>query len=143
MKNKFFDLPVKVEGVLYHIIDGKTYILCLKRSEQDGGFWQPITGTNQSNESLEETLVREINEEVGLEKDQIEIEQMYFYFNWTKKALMIHEYVYSVKVDSVNQINLSDEHVDYKWISIDEAIDLFEKNNNKNALVEFKKSHKS
>jgi dihydroneopterin triphosphate diphosphatase len=134
----YFDLPIRLEGILYRYTNkseiNSYQFLCLKRSEKDEGFWQPVTGTNQSNESLLQTLNREIVEEAGLNSDDFEIKNMFYQFTWEKRNMVIYEYCYAVHVDSEAIIKLSDEHVEYKWLNLDEAITRYEKQNNKNAL---------
>lgn len=135
MKN--FDLPIKVEAIVYYIDDNKIRnFLALKRSLEDGGFWQPITGTLEATDSIEDCLIREINEEIGLTKEDIlSISDCIYNFKWNKKSIgEIYEYVFAVEVRKSSQIKLSDEHVEYKWGIKDAIRDIYEMLDNKIAM---------
>lgn len=130
------ELPIKVQGVIYAEENKKRNYLIIKRCENDGGFWQGITGTVEEGELLEDCLTREIKEELGIEKEDIaKISQILQTIQWRKQnGFVITEYVYAVKIDRGQEILLSDEHVEYKWCDFDEAYDTLGKENNKNTL---------
>src|ERR1035437_8497321 len=116
MKN--FELPIKVEAIVYFIDDnGVKFFLAIKRSEEDEGFWQPVTGTLESIDNIEGCLIREINEEIGLTREDIvSISDCIYDFVWNKKSIgEINEYVFAVEVKRLAQIKLSAEHVEFKW----------------------------
>jgi 8-oxo-dGTP pyrophosphatase MutT (NUDIX family) len=135
MKN--FDLPIKVEAIVYYTDDnGIKKFLAIKRSIEDGGFWQPVTGTLEALDNIENCLTREINEEIGLAKeDIISISDCIHHFKWNKKSIgEIYEYVFAVEVKKTSQIKLSEEHVEYKWGEKDVINDIYEMPENKIAL---------
>jgi 8-oxo-dGTP pyrophosphatase MutT (NUDIX family) len=135
MKN--FELPIKVEAIVYFIDDnGVKFFLAIKRSEEDGGFWQPVTGTLESTDNIEGCLIREINEEIGLvREDIISISDCIYHFVWNKKSIgEINEYVFAVEVKRLSQIKLSTEHVEFKWGTKDEIKDTYEMSDNKIAI---------
>lgn len=135
-----FKLPIKFEGILFCKKDGEFKFLLVKRIPEDGGFWQPITGTLESNESLTECIYREIEEEININKNQItSITDMFYQFTWMKnKDTQISEYVFGVELPDTIDIKLGNEHDDYRWCSYDEAQEILEKDNNKKAFMEFK-----
>jgi dihydroneopterin triphosphate diphosphatase len=136
--SKTFELPIKLEGILFTLVDKQIKFLLLKRSPEDGGFWQPLTGTLDSDESLISCLKREVSEEIGVKESQIqEITDMFYSFTWEKKGKLIYEYVYGVRLNPEQVITLSTEHTEYKWCDFDQAIELLTKDNNKNAFKEF------
>lgn len=59
--------PIEMESVqvLLRTLEGE-YLL-LKRTERDGGFWQPVTGLIEFGESPVEAALREVREETGLD----------------------------------------------------------------------------
>ena len=131
-------LPIKVNAIIYRINDGKKEFLILKRCEQDGSFWQTLTGTvDDIKESLQNCLIREIEEEAGLAKNILNISDLIYTFTWLKDKKLINEFVLKVLVAKNSRVTLSKEHVDYKWCLLPKAIDLVEKTNNKKALKSF------
>ncbi len=62
------ELPIKTQGIIFKKENDIIKYLLLKRTEKDGGFWQPMTGTLNDGESLKECLMRELEEETGIEK---------------------------------------------------------------------------
>lgn len=128
------ELPIKVQGVMYSRNKEKLEYLIIKRSANDGGFWQGVTGTLEEGETLINCLIREIREELGIEniKNISEIKQT---IQWAKQnGFMITEYVFAVELDKNSKIILSEEHDDCKWCSFEEAYKNLEKENNKNTL---------
>lgn len=138
--SKVFELPIKVEAIPY-VKKGDGYkFLIIKRVSEDGGFWQPVTGTVESSESLVDCVYREIAEEIGVQKEKaLGISDMFYAFSWKKGDRLIYEYVYGVELKREIKVNLSFEHDDYRWCGFDEAIEALEKDNNKKAYQEFKK----
>ncbi len=135
MKN--FDLPIIVESIIYYVDKhGVRNYLAIKRCLEDGGFWQPVTGTLESGENLEDCLFREIEEEIGLsKKDVISVSNCIYHFTWTKKIIgEVNEYVFAVEVQSEFQVKLSTEHVEYRWGKKEEIKNLYKMNDNKIAL---------
>jgi dihydroneopterin triphosphate diphosphatase len=133
-------LPIRFEAIPF-VKKGSTFkFLLVKRVPRDGGFWQPITGTLEANESLFECLYREMEEEVLIVNTEIKnVTDMFYTFTWQKGNTVITEYVFGVELLTERKVKLSDEHEDQKWCSFDQAIKLLEKENNKNAFKEFKK----
>lgn len=139
MATQHFNLPIKFEAIPFVETEGGTRFLLVRRIPEDGGFWQPITGTLQSDESLIDCLYREIQEEIGIGRsDIVSVTDMFRSFTWMKGDITITEFVYGVEFKSEYAIQLGSEHDAYKWCSFDEALSLLEKENNKKALVEFK-----
>ncbi len=135
MKN--FDLPIKVEAIVYYTDENDIKnFLAVKRSPEDGGFWQPVTGTLEAIDNIENCLTREINEEIGLEtEDIISISDCIYNFKWNKKSIgEIYEYVFAVEVKKSAQIKLSEEHVEYRWGTKDVIRDIYEMPDNKIAI---------
>lgn len=136
---QYFDLPIKFEAIPFVKTNNGIRFLLVRRTPEDGGFWQPITGTLQSNESLIDCLYREVQEEINVGRSEIkEVSNMFYSFVWMKGPITITEFVYGVELDEERNITLGAEHDAYRWCSFDEALSLLEKENNKKALLEFK-----
>lgn len=130
------ELPIKIQTILYRIENNIPLILVIKRSPEDGNFWQTITGTLEMNESIITSRNRELEEEVGI-TDAVYDEQEVNRFSWQKKDWVVVEIVYSA-ITQTREVKLSLEHTEYKWLPIDEAIDLVEKVQTKECLAKFK-----
>jgi len=128
------ELPIKIQSIIYNNgLDGLK-VLLLKRSSEDGAFWQTVTGTLEINESILESRIRELKEETGIE--EVNFSDEIYRFSWTKKDYTVVELVYAAEVFSLN-ITISPEHTEYIWLPVKEAIDKVEKQNTKDSLNEF------
>lgn len=129
------ELPIKTQGIIFKRENNVIKYLLLKRTKGDGGFWQPMTGTLNDGESLEECLIREMEEETGI-KEYAQIIKNVDKFEWIKpeKGTMI-EYVFGIEVDKDVEVKISDEHDAYIWCSFDEALKKLEKINNRNSFT--------
>lgn len=99
-------------------------ILILKRTPERSGYWQPVSGGIEYGEEPIETVKREVFEEVGLENVKNIIDLRYeFTYRETKNGELMNmkDICFAVEVDDVFQVQLSDEHEEYKWCSVDEA----------------------
>ena len=57
----------QIEVIVFKKDEKENYkFLLLKRIKSRGGFWQPITGGIEGDESEEEAMKREIKEEIGV-----------------------------------------------------------------------------
>ena len=136
------ELPIKVECIVFQENQkDDIQVLALKRSPEDGGFWQPITGTLHDGESLDECMIRELSEETSILVEHILEKRNFFYsFQFQKGTIWQTEFVSAVSVKPSTPIKLSAEHTEYRWVNIPDALTLFSKENNKNALLEFVKT---
>lgn len=116
----------KVQGIIYHKSDAGINILGLHRTPEEGGFWQPLTGTVEEGESYLDCLVRELGEEVGItEAEVISIEGPINSFEWSRNDMLYKEEVYAVCVAPDVNLTLSEEHDEYKWFTPTEAKETF------------------
>ena len=128
------ELPIKTQGIIFNRSKNKITYLLLKRTKEDGGFWQPMTGTQNDYESLKDCLLRELKEETGIKK-HIQIINNVDKFEWIdKKGKIISEYVYGVEVGKV-KVKLSEEHDKFIWLPFAQAKRKLEKENNKRSLT--------
>lgn len=88
-----------------------------------------MTGAVHENESLVNTIKREIKEECGIDStDVIKIEGPLYEFAWKKGETNIKEFVYAVEVKSGLEVRLSpDEHDDYLWCDRESLLKTLEK----------------
>ena len=105
---------IGVKGVI--LVEDR--VLLLKRSDEDGSFWEIPGGRMEAGEAIEQTLRRELQEELpGIAR--IEVGQILH-------AARVHDdgpglvlLFYRVRAD-VPEIVLSDEHIGYCWAGPDD-----------------------
>lgn len=117
-------IPVRshiVSGVLLSRQDGEIKILLMKRVK--GNFWCHIAGKVETAETAVQAIVREIKEET-----QVQVSELYsadyleqFYEADQNVIEMIP--VFLVYCTEHQQIVLNDEHSEYAWFSLQEAIE--------------------
>lgn len=116
----------KVQGIVYHQDGAALHILCLHRTALEGGFWQPLTGTVEDNESYERCLVRELKEETGILNEHImHTTGPLKTFRWNRDGVEYEEQVYGVQVSPKTQVSLSTEHDEYQWLTPERAKEIF------------------
>ncbi|MFA5178012.1 MAG: NUDIX pyrophosphatase [Candidatus Paceibacterota bacterium] len=105
--------------------EGKELIfLILKRNPQKGGFWQPITGGVEENETFEEAAIREVGEEIGITHD-IKLIDIGYSFEFIDNNKNHIEKVFGLEISPETDIVLSEEHTEFKWVNGQVAIDQF------------------
>ncbi len=124
----------QVEIIVFKIVDTKLLFLMLKRNEQRGGFWQPVTGGVEAGENLIQAVNRELQEETGI-IDYLRILDDVYYFEFdTIECGTLKEYVFGIQVAPNIDVEISYEHTDMKWCTIEESLALLKYESNKNAL---------
>ncbi|MEZ9487216.1 NUDIX hydrolase [Vibrio breoganii] len=111
-----------VSGVALSKIDGETKMLLMKRVK--GGFWCHVAGSIEHDETAVEAIIREFDEET-----QIQVTDLYnaqFLEQFFEASVNVIELIpVFVVLCSVNQeVDLNDEHTEYKWCSLSEALEL-------------------
>tara|TARA_Y100000294_G_scaffold176772_1_gene200155 strand:+ start:3840 stop:4247 length:408 start_codon:yes stop_codon:yes gene_type:complete len=100
------------------------------------GHWDFPKGHIEENETAIEALKREVEEETGI-KD-IEIlesfkEHIHYFFRF-KKELISKNVVFYLAKTKTKQIKLSSEHIGFKWLPYDKAVEKSTFKNAKNIL---------
>ena len=123
-----YKIPVSVLVVIY-TADGQ--VLLMERADAPG-FWQSVTGSQDPGETLEQTAIREVHEETGLDATQFEltpwdIETRYeIYERWRHRYApgVTHntEHVFGLKLPAPLPVALApDEHVRHLWLPWERA----------------------
>jgi dATP pyrophosphohydrolase len=108
--------------------------LIIHRVPDDGGFWQPVTGGIDEGELPRETVIREIAEEIGIEEllhVSDELERRAWQTDGESEGMDI---VHAVEVAQHAEVVLSDEHDDFRWLPLEEAIVFLKFEGNKQSL---------
>ena len=116
-------IPVSVLVVI-HTQDGQ--VLLMERTDAPG-FWQSVTGSQDEGETLEETAIREVREETGLDAAQFELTRWdmstryEIYERWRHRYApgVTHntEHVFGLKLPAALPVTLAPrEHLRYEWL---------------------------
>ena len=130
MPEKIYKLPISVLVVVY---TPALEVLMLERADRPD-FWQSVTGSSTAGEALEQTAVRELREETGLEAATYELtdwgrhNDFEIYLHWRHRYApgVTHnrEHVFGLEVPAPLPIALAlREHLRYAWLPWREAAD--------------------
>tara|TARA_Y100000748_G_scaffold136828_1_gene114782 strand:+ start:551 stop:1012 length:462 start_codon:yes stop_codon:yes gene_type:complete len=120
-------------NMIIRVIDAYVYIptndgllfLLLKRAKTKmyEHIWQGVAGKIEKGEKSWETAKRELKEETGLKPNKMFIVDHVskFYEQIDDRINLVP--VFGIEVNK-QEVILSDEHSEYKWVTIDEALDL-------------------
>jgi dihydroneopterin triphosphate diphosphatase len=123
-----YKLPVSVLVIVH---TPELEVLLIERADR-AGFWQSVTGSQIEGESLEQTAVRELREETGIDAgvyslaDWQKQNRYEIYAHWRHRYApdVTHntEHVFAVEVPGRIGVRLSPrEHVAYAWLPWREA----------------------
>ena len=116
------------------VVDGLLFLL-LKRNLNKiyEHLWQGVAGKIEEGETSSEAAIRELKEETGLSPMNM------FVADHVSKFYEVHGDrinlvpVFGIEVDS-EIINLSEEHISYKWVDINEALNTLVWNGQKKGI---------
>lgn len=126
-----YKIPVSVLVVIY-TADGQ--VLLMERADAPG-FWQSVTGSQDAGETLEQTAIREVREETGLDATVFELvswdreTRFEIYARWRHRYApgITHntEHVFGLKLPAPQPVFLAPrEHLRYQWMPWAEAADI-------------------
>jgi dATP pyrophosphohydrolase len=115
--------PVSVLVVVY---TRELHVLMLERADRPG-FWQSVTGSQNGEETLSETAVRELAEETGIDARRYQLidwqkqNRYEIYLHWRHRYApgVTHndEHVFGLEVPGFVDVKLSPrEHTAYAWL---------------------------
>ncbi|MBE7526969.1 MAG: dihydroneopterin triphosphate diphosphatase [Nitrosomonas sp.] len=136
-----YKLPVSVLVVI-HTADFQ--ILLLERADHPG-YWQSVTGSQDPGETLQQTAVREIREETGLNAADYDLSnwqiqnryEIYEEWSWRYPPGTVYniEHVFGLMLPKTMPITVSPrEHLDYIWLPWQEAADKVFSSSNAHAI---------
>lgn len=128
------DIKEKVEVIVFRTLNREREFLVLKRREEKGGAWQPVTGGVEKKEEVLDAVKRELEEETGIKEYIRIIDKVHFFKYKNEDGVVLDEYVFGVEVSPDVKVKISEEHIDLRWCSFGEAISLLKHEDNKMAL---------
>lgn len=116
------DSLYKVWVIVYRQLEDGIELLLLKPNpepDMDRDFYV-ITGGIEQGETVKEAAMRETHEEIGVEPlSIIDLNNSFEYTN-IRNGLKVTERCFLAKVSNGSNITLNEEHIAYKWVSIEE-----------------------
>ncbi|MHA6531208.1 NUDIX hydrolase [Paenibacillus sp. BAC0078] len=126
----------------YKITFSKHLLFSILKREGEG-YWQWIAGGGEENESIIQAAKREAFEEAGIDPEcnfmkldslaMVPVTHFKAFKNRTD-IFVIPEYCFGVNVH--DEILLSAEHTEYRWVNFETAMQLLKWDSNKTALWE-------
>jgi 8-oxo-dGTP pyrophosphatase MutT (NUDIX family) len=98
-------------------------VLLLRRPEKRGGREHPVTGKADVQESPSECAEREALEETGLRGELVDLK---FSHRYREKQRDLEEHAFLLRVAKGSELELSGEHVSWRWVSPKEAREALE-----------------
>lgn len=105
------------------------------------GKWTFPKGLKEKDESDEETALRETREETGIAKLKLVegfVHDSKFFYRWEGEFISKHATFFLVEALD-DEVKVSFEHEDYRWVAVDEALNLLKIKDYKEMLI---KAHK-
>ena len=130
------DVTVRVvDCYVYRQTDDGLKFLLMKRNLNKiyENLWQGVAGKIEDGETAPEAAIRELKEETGLDPVNM------FVADHVSRFYEVHEDrvnlvpVFGMEVDS-DEVMLSEEHIDFKWVTIKEALNTLVWNGQKKGI---------
>ena len=121
-------------------------VLLLERADHPG-YWQSVTGSCETDETLFETAIREVREETGLDARQYtltdwqtqNIYEIYPHWRYRYPPDVTHntEHVFGLELPHVVSVQLAPrEHLNYQWLAWQDAAEKVFSPSNRAAILE-------
>lgn len=135
-----FEKEDYIISVTCWIINSDKKILLTRRKldKSSGGMWEPTTGLVKSEESSLQAIIRELNEEIGIEVENSEIKLVKEIIEHGQKCNYFRD-IYILKKDlDLKMIDFKDgEVIDAKYVTISELKDMINKKESFEYLLYF------
>jgi 8-oxo-dGTP diphosphatase len=121
-------------GIAALVWDGaaERYLLLKRSPRKDfgAGNWECVTGRVDQGESFEDALRREVWEEVGLVVQPLfMIGTTHFYQGEQRPENELVGVIYCCQLAEATAVQLSQEHSEYRWLTLEEALTLLSSTN--------------
>jgi dATP pyrophosphohydrolase len=115
----------QIDSYIYRNTDAGPIYLMLKRStgKHYEHLWQGVAGKIEKGETAVQTVVRELEEETGKKPKKLFVADHIASFYDARNDRIQMVPVFGIEVEN-SDVQLSDEHSEYKWVSFEEALTL-------------------
>ena len=105
------------------ILSAEKKVLMLKG--RSGEHWTFVGGKVEVNETPQETCIREVSEEIGIALTDIQLEDVFFRWNWADADILVG-ILYSATLPAIPEMIVAKENEidEYAWVS-EENLDRF------------------
>lgn len=103
--------------------DRRLYYLLLQRPQKVGGWWGVVTGSVEQGETVRQAAERETQEETGV-RDFLAVIDLDYTHTFRKRGHTYQEPYFAIEVPPGSTTRLSDEHVAYRWATLEDALPL-------------------
>ena len=121
----------QIQGIVFKKEKGDIKFLLLKRVPEKGNFWQSVTGGVKKGEEVLAALKREVEEEIGAKEIKNIVNTGYSFSFTMEDGEDIVEEVYGVEIEPSHEVIISEEHSEFKWTDLKEALNLLKYESNK------------
>jgi len=120
------DVKVKqVDSYVFRMVDNKPLYLMMKRSpgKHYEHLWQGVAGKIEKGETAVQTIIRELKEETGKTPLRLFAADHIASFFEARKDLIHMIPIFGIEVEG-EDIILSEEHSEFKWVTFENALEL-------------------
>lgn len=112
--------------------DGIKYLLL----HYEAGHWDLPKGHQEKNEKEEQTALREIKEETGIEDIQLveNFRETISYYYKRGQETIFKEVIFFLAQSATDEVTISKEHIGYAWLNYEHALKKLTFNNAKELL---------
>ena len=121
--------------IVYRMHESKLELLLLKPNPEPGLVYDyyVVTGGIESNETAKQAALRETEEEIGVKPLKMLSLKEAFEYEDKRSNQKVIEYCFAAQIDS-SKLILNEEHIDYKWVTIEDFQKLIWWEGSKNKL---------
>ncbi len=124
-------------AIIFRFDKGIPFYLLLKSAQAKSNYWGFLKGAVEVGETEEQTLNREVAEEAGIYNLNLvpRFRETQHYFYRYEGNLIRQDAVYFLAKTYDWKVKISHEHLDYKWCTYEEALNLMKLRSNRELIT--------